>query len=293
MKFNLGSSIKKLKDIWETDNKELLENILEAGYDDDYETALEYAEKGIHLFGNKLQDSSVKARFWELKSIALKNLDRFDESLEAINQAIKFDKKNSVLWLTKEDILHELEKYDESLEAINKAISLAPKELKDELLIIKAHDLTHQKKFNQALTICTKFLKNNPNDIEALLEKSEILFELGKIKESLKVCEDGLSIDSDDSELLFQKGYVSLELKKYEDAIDAYDKVTQIDPTDDDAWYNKACALSLLDKKEEALDSLTVAISLDLENITDSKTEKEFENIKKSERFNRLINQEI
>ena len=93
--------------------------------------------------------------------------------------------------------------------------------------------------------------------------------------------------------MLGQKGIVLLDLEKPKEALSFLEQSIQSDSTDDISWYNKACALSLLNKKEESLDALTVATGLDSENIIQMKDEKDFDNIRDTERFKRLANQEI
>ena len=93
--------------------------------------------------------------------------------------------------------------------------------------------------------------------------------------------------------MLGLKGSVLLSLKKSEEALSFFEQSIQSDSTDDVSWYNKACALSILNKTEEALDALTVATGLDSENIIEMKDDKDLDNIKNTERFKRLANQEI
>ena len=130
----------------------------------------------------------------------------------------------------------------------------------------------------------------NPNAWDL---KSDILNDLEKHEEALEAAEKGLSFDPEHGDLLNDKGSVLIDLKKYEESISYLNKAIQLNPSDDLAWYNKACALSLLNKKEEALDALTVAIGLDPESIIEMKEDKDLENIKNTDRFNRLASQEI
>ena len=283
---------KKLKKTWDTDPKELIRDALEAGFEGDYEESLEYLENGIELFGGKWQETEFKPQFWSLKATALLKLEKYDEALDAINKAIEFDKKDPFLWSKKEEILHDLEKYDESLDALNNVIKFAP-ELKEDSFPIKAHTLGHLEKYEEALELYTKYLKKDPSDLESWSGKSEALQDLGKMNESMQACEKGLKIDSTDFDLLSQKASLLFDMKRYEEALSIYENTTLMESSDDYEWYNKACVLSLQNKKEEALDALTVAIGLDSDNIKQMKEDKDLENIKNTERFIRLTNQEI
>ena len=116
---------------------------------------------------------------------------------------------------------------------------------------------------------------------------------MGEEKDALKAVEAGLKLEPIDLELLSQKGIVLLDLNNFEESLDCFEKCLEIDSADELSWYNKACILSLLDKKEDALDALTVAISLDEENVTWAKDEQDFDNIKDTKQFIRLMSRVI
>jgi len=282
------------KRLWREKNpEEIIRDAYEAGYDGDYEEALEILDKGIYLFSSRFDETEQKTELLNMKAIALQELGKNDEALKAIEKAIKIDKKDPTLWLTKMDILHELGKYEEAVIAINTSLKLCPKKLKPELYAPKAHALGHLKKYKEAIEFFNKSLEYDPENTDAWVGKSEELFDQGKNKESLKACEEGLKVDPDDEELLFQKGVILLELKKAKEALPIFEKSILFDSTDDSAWYNKACALSILNKKEESLDALTVATALNSDCILEMKKEKQFENIKNTKQFIRLSNQEV
>jgi len=293
MKFtDISSGLKKIQEEWGNNPDEIILDALEAGYDKDYEESIEILENGITVFSNKLDDTT-KSRLWDLKARALQNLNRLDEALESIIEAIKIDEKATGLWLDKAEILHDLKNDSEALLAINNAINLAPKESKVDLGIVKAYYLSHLNKHDDALELYNDYLKKYPEDVDALLGKSEELFALGQVEDALKSIESALELEPDDIELLSQKGIVLLDRNKFEESLRCFEKCLEIDSSDELSWYNKACILSLLDKKEDALDALTVAISLDEENITWAKDEQDFDNIRDMKQFNRLTFQVI
>ena len=285
---NVSLELKKSEEGWGDDPDDIIDDALESGFDGDYEEALEILDRGIDLFSNELNDSE-KAYLWELKARALVELDFPQESLDAIEQAIKFDENDAVLWLDKAEILINLEKDSEALSAINNAINLTPEQTKNELLPAKAYSLGRLKKHKEALDCYNEFLEKNPDDAQVLLGKSEELLVLGKEEDALKAVELGLELEPEDIDLLSQKGIVLLDLNNFKESLDYFEQCLELDSSDVLSWYNKACILSLLDKKEDALDALTVAISLDEENITWAENEDDFTNIKDTVRFARLV----
>jgi len=301
------------------DRKEAIKQSLLSGYEGDHEIALELLDEIIYLFDTAIDKPTTQAEFWHLKAIALNQLDRNEEALKAIEKAkklLKFSIKGELLFdepdeydiesldIVHSNILHDLEKYEESLQVISKSepdnflANFLRKHIKEkppdlEIASMQAHLLSHLEKNEEAIELLDYVIKEDPDDIEVLYEKSQALHELEKYDESLKVCEKGLEIDPADSDLLGQKGLILLDLEKPEEALSFFEQSTQSDPTDDVSWYNKSCALSILNKKEESLDALTVATALDSENIVQMKDEKDLDNIRNTERFIRLSNQEI
>jgi len=310
--------LEKAVDRITTDRKETVRLALQAGYEGDYEYALEILDEAIYLFDSVLDTPKAKAEFWYLKATALHELERNEEALKAIEKSkeyVKFSIKAELLHsedyydieilnITHSEILHDLGKHEEALKVISRESpngflgSLLHKYIKEvpvepEVALMQAHLLSNLGKNAEALELINIFLKEEPNDLDGWYEKSQVLQELEKYDESLKACEKGLKIDPDDGDLLGQKGLVLLDLEKPKEALSYFEQSIQSDSTDDISWYNKACSLSILDKKEEALDALTVATGLDSENIIQMKDEKDLENIRDSERFKRLANQEI
>jgi len=317
---------KKLKKSYErtmTDRKEAIKQILLLGYEGDYELALEILDEMIYLFDSVLDTPNIKAEFWHLKAITLNQLDRNEEALKAIEKSKEFleisikntlkgfvlpsdseDYDTEYLDITHSDILHDLGRYEEALNIFSigepsnflekflvKHIKKAPVE--PDIMMIQAHLLSHLEKNTEALELIDMFLKEEPNDLEGWFEKSDVLQELEKHDEALIACEKGLKINPDHNDLLSQKGLVLLDLKKPKEALLHLEQAILSDSTDDFSWYNKACALSLLNKTEESLDALTVATGLDSENIIQMKDDKDLDNIRDTERFKRLANQEI
>lgn len=312
-----------------TDRKKVIHNVLEAGYQGDYEYGLELLDKAIYLFDTDLDSSNTKAELWHLKAIALQNLERNEEALKAIEKSKEFLKysvkeslKNIVISddedynidhfdATHSDILQDLGRPQEALDIIipKDYLDFTKDEEKNQSEYAKlseedAYDVesgilyrqgllfSELQKNTEALDVFDTLLEDDPNDSDVLLEKSLILNDLEKYDESLRVCEQSLKINPDDGESLALKGSILLSLKKFEEGLSFLEKSIKFDSTDDVSWYNKACALSILNKTEEALDALTVAIGLDSENIIEMKDDKDLNNIKNAERFKRLANQE-
>jgi len=96
-------------------------------------TAEEWNEKGIALAELGKYEEALEAcnkateidpqyaEAWNIKGIALCNLGRHEEALDAYNRAIELDKYDALSWYNKGVALDKLGRYEEALEAFNKA----------------------------------------------------------------------------------------------------------------------------------------------------------------------------
>ena len=64
---------------------------------------------------------------WNNKGLALNSQGKYNESIEAYDEAIKLDPKYANAWNNKGNALQNQGKYDESIEAYDEAIKLDPK----------------------------------------------------------------------------------------------------------------------------------------------------------------------
>jgi tetratricopeptide (TPR) repeat protein len=89
---------------------------------------------------------------------------------------------------------------------------------------------------------------------------------------------------------LVQPGNALENLGRNEEAIASYDKALEIKPDKHEAWYNKACSYALQGNIEQALENLQQAINLSPDKYREmAKTDSDFDNIRKDERFQALI----
>ncbi len=131
MKFR--KKLEKTLDRIATNRKETVHLALQAGYEGDYEDALELLDEVIYLFDSVVDKPNTKAEFWRLKAIALHELGRNEEALKAIEKSkeyVKFSIKNELLYdedeeydtgaldIIHSEILHDLGKYEEALKSI-------------------------------------------------------------------------------------------------------------------------------------------------------------------------------
>ncbi len=96
--------------------------------------------KGIALYGQGKYDEAIQAfdeaieinpqnaDTWNNKGTALANLGKYDEAIQAFNEAIALDPKYAYAWYSKGNALVNLGKYDEAIKAYDKAIEINPRD---------------------------------------------------------------------------------------------------------------------------------------------------------------------
>ncbi|MFX1533037.1 MAG: tetratricopeptide repeat protein [Promethearchaeota archaeon] len=130
-------------------------------------------------------EKDMIAEAWKLKGIALKNLGKNNEALQALDKAIAFDPNSVEAWINKGKVLIKLKKPKGALSALNRAVQLEPKN--SEALTNKGVALTHLKRYREALDAHDQALelvdKRDPIIWNA---KGTTLFLMMKYNEALK-----------------------------------------------------------------------------------------------------------
>jgi tetratricopeptide (TPR) repeat protein len=280
--------LKKTRAVLANNSNNLVIQGLESGFRDDYEQAIEDFDEA--LYGTlRTTETSINANFY--KAVALVELDRKDEAIEIFKNILKHDKDNDAAWQNLGYIYFEMENYDEAIKCFNRAVKLEPKEIGS--LQGQSQVFFELKENKKALEIINKILKLDPDDTDALFLKCEILIEMNRSEEVLKIIKDLKHNEDIISEIKEIESLAHGALGNNIKALECINESIQFESDNEALWYNKACYLSLLDRKEEANDALLIATSIEPENFNEIENEKDFENIKNTERFKKLISQSV
>ena len=224
----------------------------------------------------------------------LQNQTKLDDVLKTQNlilNSLHIGKKISQEEITtkeheeKIEILHrEKERLSLELEKINKKPSIDIT-----LTLREANFYYYAKKMDQAIKLYDIILKENPNDVDALNNKGLALSRLNKHEEAIEWYDKALIIDPKYIKSLNNKGLALYNLGKYQEAIEWYDKALIIDPKYVNTIYNKSCCCVLIGNIDKALFLLQNAISLDHAYRDMAKEDNDFLDLKKDERFKKLV----
>ena len=228
---------------------------------------------------------------WGSKGNALVSIGKYNEAIDAFDEAIKLDPSDPRAWanrgtalITKGNALtanseHNAasKAYEDAAENFNRAIALEPDSAG--FWFGKGIALKALRKFDEAVHAYEKAAEFDPLYLNAWNNKGYALFEQGYYGEAIKSYDRAIDINRYD--IIVQnnrasaidavnkftidevnKGIAHLKLRRYGDALFVFDTVTKLNPKFPDAWYNKGIALEKLDQIEEAITAYDQAIKL-------------------------------
>jgi len=139
-------------------------------------------------------------------------------------------------------------KYDEALQAYDNALQLDPR-LAD-AWYDKGVVLNKQGKYDQAIAAYDEAIELNPEFAYAWCNKGDSLQKEGNYEDAIKAYDKAIELDPSDAYPLNNKGVVLSKQGKYEDAIEAFDQALGIDSNNEETLSNKRTAEAALAKKQ-------------------------------------------
>jgi len=210
---------------------------------------------------------------WYNKGLALKEQGKYDEAIQAYDEAIRLDPNYAEAWYKKGNALIGQGKYDEAIQAYDEAIRLDPNYAK--AWYNKGTALYSQGKYDEAIEAYDEAIRLDPKLAEPWDNKGSALAHQGKYDEAIQAYDEAIRLDPNDAKTWNNKG-VSLEDQgKYDEAIEAYDETIRLDPKLAVAWYNKGNALKKLGEYDEAIKAYDEVIRLNPDFIDFAKKNRE------------------
>ena len=214
------------------------------------------------------------AEEWYNKGFDLDQIQyRYDEAIQAYDEAIRLDPRYAKPWNNKGRSLEEQGKYDEAVEAYDEAIRLDPEF--NNAWINKGYSLEKLGRLNEAVLCYDEIIRRTSGYDKArvLYLKSVALYDLGERDDAIRTLNEAIEInpsyaatgisgsannataenislinESDPEALIHQGqqlgiGYCELGLKYLDRAIAIYDESIRLNPNNATAWNNKGYTL--------------------------------------------------
>ena len=190
---------------------------------------------------------------WFNKGNGLHGQGKYDQSVEAYDEAIKLDPNNVLAWGNKGLALYSQNKYDEAINAFDEVIGLDPSNI--HAWRYKGYSLYGQKKYDESVKVFNEVIRLDPNDTIVWSYKGHALAAQGKSKyvEAIEAYDEVIRLDPENADAWYNKGKALAAQGKYDKAIKAYDQVFKIDQNQTEYyWYLKGLALEKVGRNSEA-----------------------------------------
>jgi len=210
------------------------------------------------LDASSVSSTAFYAEVWDGKGLALYKLGRYNESLQAYDEAIALEFIPGQTWISKGLVFTELGKYDEAIDAFDNAFEMDSRY--PTALIRKGDVLLMLDNNEEALNVYNQAIEFDPEHEGAWEGKGVALDRLGRHEEASEAYENVLaiydaSIERNPNYNVMEwtnKGSFLNRIEEHEKALEAFDKAIEIYPEFLPAWQGKGDALMALGKNTEA-----------------------------------------
>lgn len=141
----------------------------------------------------------------------------------------------------------------------------------------------------KALALFNQVLQEDPNHVGALIKRGNILGKLGRYSEAISSYDSALRMEPENALAQVNKGLALHYLERYDDAILCYDIILKSRPSNSIALYNKASSLIKQNRVADGLETLQKAIEVDFSCKYKARFDIDFEAVRKSIDFKRLV----
>ena len=196
----------------------------------------------------EIDPNSYFAQFNYAKSL-VENGDN-EKAIIYNENAVKIDSKNKEAWLNYGLNLKNLKLYSKSLECYDKALNIDPNYI--EALVDKSDILIIKRNYIEAINILDKILlidlskKNTELVAIVWLNRGVIFLELSKYEDSLACLNEAININPNEAIAWCNKGILLSNLKRYDESLVHFDQAIKLEPNYAEAYFNKAAIKLLL-----------------------------------------------
>ena len=224
-------------------------------------------QEALNAFDNAIEIDPNNSEAWVGKGEALRIIGRNQESIDAFNKAIEIDPNNAFAWRSKGIVLTALGRNQEAITAIDRAMELDPNYL--DALQFKGYALKGLGKqqeaaavFQRIIELSEKLILINQDDFILWHQKGNALHNLGKYQEAVDAYDKAIKLNPNDAWTWDNKGNPLFALGRYQEAVDAHNNATKLNPNVAWFWLNKGKALDALGKNQEANEAYKKAYEL-------------------------------
>ncbi len=235
------------------------------------EKALAWHRRGVVLIGLREYSEAVvsfdkaldhqqdfPAVWWQLRSSALKELNRYEDLINRCEQVVKYKPDYIEAWIDRGSALAELKKYEEAISNYDQALHLNP-DLSD-VWNSRAAILNICERYWEAIESAERSIALQPEVWKGWFIKGLALRHAGHCEDAIASYDRALALNPVNHNAWLDRGFAFNNLERYEEALISYDKAIEYKPDYAQAWNNRGAVLEKLGRCEEALVSYGKAV---------------------------------
>ncbi|MBA4366423.1 MAG: hypothetical protein C0403_02160 [Desulfobacterium sp.] len=180
-------------------------------------------------------------------------------------------------------------KLDEAMTHFSKAVKIEPDFADAQVAFKQVSDLNKQ--FNESLKTIEKEIQDDPKNPNLFFQLGKLYEQTNKFDQAIIAYQNSIELQPDFIPALNKIGILYATQNNYKYAIDAFKTIVSIKPEMNSSYYNIACLYSKQNDTEDALDWLTKAIEKGYKNFDRITTDKDLDNIRKTQTFHIIVNQ--
>ncbi len=183
-----------------------------------------------------LEADPTNMQAWQVRIALQMSLGKLDEAYADIQKLLANDDGNEFAVQAAFETLLKLKKYDELVSILDKQVEAKPKEgayyrLRATALIVKSAEKNDKELLKKARPDLDKAIELNKRDSQALVLRSQVLFDLGEIDAARRDIGDALLIDPNAVEGIFMRAAIAAREQNYGAAIADMEILVRAFPT--------------------------------------------------------------
>ncbi len=211
--------------------------------------------KNVQLIRNTVNVDSLSN-----DAIRLASQGKHKEALEIFDKALDLQPDNSDLLLNKGMVLTASDNPKQAISCYDKILEKNPKNIR--ALQEKSYALSILGNGSNALGEIEK-AESIESDKTILNDRALILGKLERFEDAIKSLDKALEEDPNYIEAILNKGVMFVNLREYNEAVSCYNKVLSLQPKNAAAMYNISLVHARQGKSSEALGALEEATKID------------------------------
>ena len=186
------------------------------------------------------------------ESISFRHGNRHEEALACLDEALKIDSNFFPVLKEKGIVLNELAQYEEAVESFD--------------LFLKFMSLPQVRQLREnslrdALAGYDRILAENPENVEALIKRGDILQRLHRYGDAVHSYNRALEMQPKNMDALNRRGNAFLALDRHEEALESYDRALETAPHSAVLLFNRGNVVQQLGRMDEAVENYSRALS--------------------------------